>query len=98
MHSHCLQALGSSILPWTLPLSLADLKDPPAPVSTSGLLGPSPPLCQPLWLVSAAVRVPVSSFSMTAQGSWFLPAASVNCLPETVGPSSQTTTQFRLLV
>ena len=29
-------------------------------------------------------------FSMTAQGSWFLPAASVNCLPETVGPSSQT--------
>lgn len=98
MHTHCPQALGSSILPWTPPLSLADLNDPPAPVSTSGSLGLSPPLCQPLWLVSAAVRVPVSSFSMTAQGSWFLPTASVNCLPETVGPSSQTTTQFRLLV
>lgn len=31
---HCPQALGSSILPWTLPLSLADLNDPPAPVSS----------------------------------------------------------------
>ena len=71
---------------------------PPVPVSTSGSLGPSPPLCQPLWLVSAAARVPVSNFSVTAQGSCFLPTASVNCLPETVGPSSQTTTQFRLLV
>ena len=95
---HCPQALGSSILPRTPPLSLGDLNVPPAPVSTSGSLGRSPPLRQPLWLVSAAVRIPVSSFSVTAQGSCFLPTASVNCLPETVGPSSQTTTQFRLLV
>lgn len=77
MHSHSLQALGSSILPCALPLSLADLKDPPCPSPTSGLLGPSPPLCQPLVAGLCRSQGPCLQFlHMTAQGSWFLPRAT----------------------
>lgn len=91
------QALGSSILPCAPLVSGRILKDPPAPCLHLGVAGPVPPLLSASVAGLCRSQSPlVSSFSMTAQGSWFLPAASVNCLPETVGPSSQTTTQFRL--
>lgn len=85
---------GSYILPWALSLSLTHLNNLPCPVSESVLISVSVPVT----LFCHSLGSPVSSFSMMAQGSQSLLPASVNCLPETVGPSSQTTTQFRLLI
>lgn len=48
-------------------------------------------------LCSVRVPSPVSPCG-PGQGGPVPPPASGDCLPETVGPSSQTTTQFRLLV